>query len=90
MESLLAESRIPEMAGCGLKVSKVLYYFKSIGLNPTINIQHNLIHEICEKVFRHINYKKETIDMDLFPTKVFLLRNSLRFCLKKIAHRYYI
>lgn len=58
MESLLAESRIPEMAGCGLKVSKVIYYFKSIGLNSTINIQHNHIHEICEKVFRHINYKK--------------------------------
>ena len=48
-----------------LKLVK-LSYFESIGLSPTINIQHDHIHKICEKVFRRIYYRKNTMVMAVF------------------------
>ena len=48
-----------------LKLVK-LSYFESIGLNQTINIQHDHIHKTYDKVFRRINYKKNTEKMALF------------------------
>ena len=48
-----------------LKLVK-LSYFESIEPNQTISIYHDHIHKTYDKVFRRINYKKNTEEMALF------------------------
>ena len=43
MESLPAESRIPKMAVCGVKVGKIVLFWKH-WTKSAINIQHDHIH----------------------------------------------
>ena len=39
---------------------KLVKYFKSIGLSPTMNFEHGHIYKICENVISHVNYRKKT------------------------------
>ena len=54
-----------------LKLVK-LYCFESIGLSPTITIQHDHIYKIFENMFYRINYRKNIVEMILLQKyKVF-------------------
>ena len=80
VEVLLVESRIPQIVVCGVTLVE-LHYFESIGLSLTINIQHNYIHRVCEKVFRCINYRKNTVEMALFQ-KYEVFYKEIEHCLR--------
>ena len=55
----------------------ILNYFESIELSPPINIEQRHIHRICVKLFRGINYTKNTVEMTLFQNyEVFVKKND--------------
>ena len=61
MESLLPESRIQKIAVCGAKVGKISLFSKH-----WTESDHN--------VFPHINYRKNTVEIDLFQKYEFFIR----------------
>ena len=67
MKSLFAESRMPKMTVCGGKVGKLKIFWKHSTKSDHKHLtRSHTKNEICEKVFRRRNYRKNTVEMALF------------------------
>ena len=52
------------MVACCVKV--IRNCFENFELDQSTSIQYDYIYKTCVKVFRHINYRRNTVEMALF------------------------